>query len=268
MDTSEALGAGVYGKVLVVTHRGRQYAAKRYRSDFITPDTLEMRFTQKILSLRLNHRNIVSMLGVCRLKGTRERVVVMERFHQSLESIASGEKKELVQLKLETKISIISQIANGLVYLHGHGIIHCGIIPANIMLTVPECIAKISDYGNSLVKSISEVSEDFHMDQSKRCDYLPPEAFAGQISDKVDVFSFGHLLLFIILQQEPHPLKNHIKNVGGIRVGRTELERREDFVIAMLRGYNVPENLLRWTKSCLADEAVERPHISKFHDYI
>ena len=38
-------------------------------------------------------------------------------------------------------------------------------------------------------------------------DYMPPEALeCGVYDQKLDVFSFGHLAIYTIIQHSPHPL--------------------------------------------------------------
>ena len=256
--SSESLGMGLYGEVLVVEHNGRKYAAKEYSRRFINPEDLKEKFTDKIL--RLRHANIVSLLGVCCIRGTYRWVVVMEIFPQSLEAVC---KDERVELDPRRKLSILSQVAEGLTYLHDHQVTHSDLIPSNILQTEPDYTARISDYGNSLVRPISTACTEHRHDHTHLGDYLPPDAYEGEITDKVDVFAFGHLSLYVVLRRKPHPLKNPIYKLNGKLAARTEVERREDF----LEMRTQPIGVLEWTKMCLADEPAERPLIGKFSSY-
>ena len=257
--SSEIIGMGLYGEVLVVEHNSRKYAAKEYSRRFIDPEDLKETFTDKIL--RLRHANIVSLFGVCCIRGTDRWVVVMEIFPQSLEAVCEDER---VELDPRRKLSILSQVAEGLAYLHNHQVIHGDLIPSNILLTEPDYTARISDYGNFLVRPAC--TERRH-DHTHLGDYLPPEVYEGVITYKVDVFTFGHLSLYVVLRRKPHPLKKPAYKLNGKLVARTEVERREYFLEMRTQPIGVLKPLFEWTKMCLADEPEERPPIGKFSSY-
>ena len=255
------IGRGRYGEVWRVEHKGSCYAAKEYRSGFISPDELKEKFRQKMLNLK--DENVVRYLGICRIKDTMRSVVIMELLPKNLKSVCEEKRTELPP---GTKLSILGQVANGLAYLHSLNIIHCDLIPTNIlMLTEPEYTTKIADCGNSLAGPISTVGMGAHLDGAGVRDYLPPEALEGKISNEVDVFSFGHLSLYVILQHEPHPLKNPTYELKGQLTPRTEVERRQYYFseIKTVVSGNVLQSLVQWIKLCLSDEATERPKITQ-----
>ena len=255
----------MYGTVLGVEHKGSCYAAKEYHSGLIGSRELQEIFTQEMLSLK--HKNVVRYLGVCHIKDTERSVIVMEKFPKNLESICRRNEEEKTELQPETKLSILSQVADGLAYLHSQGIIHCDLIPTNILLlTEPEYTAKIADCGNSLVKPILDVRLEGRPEVAVARDYLSPEALEGEIIPEIDVFSFGHLTVYVILQREPHPLKNPTYKPKGKRIARTEVERREDFFDEMSTKVpgSVLEPLMEWAKKCLSNEASERPAMAQF----
>ena len=244
----------------MVEHGSRKYAGKEYCRRFVAPEDLKKKFTTSIL--RLNHPNIVSLLGVCKIRGTDRSVVVMEKFPQSLESVCEDKR---VELEPRRKLSILSHVADGLAYLHLHDVTHGDLIPSNVLLTVPDYTARISDYGNSLVRPISTACTEGRQDRTNLCDYLPPEAHEGEITNKVDVFAFGHLSLYVVLLRKPHPLKNQIYRLNRKLVPRTEVERRKDYFDEMCtKATGVLAPLFNWAKMCLADDAKERPQIKNF----
>jgi serine/threonine protein kinase len=241
------IGRGLYGEVWEVEHKGGSFAAKDYRSGL--SEELKEMFMQKMLSLK--HKSIVRYFGVCRMKDTNRFVVVMEKFPHSLKSLCQGQGGEKKELQPETKLLILGQVADGLAYLHSHNIIHGDLVPTNIlMLTVPEYMAKIADCGNSLVERISTACTKCRLAKPSLLDYLSPETVAGDISKESDVFSFGHLTLYVVLQHEPHPLLKSIEKRKSIT--RSEVERRRKYFDEMctnVRG-NVLEPLVEWTKLC------------------
>ena len=179
------LGMGLYGEIVEVKHNDRLYAGKKYR--IVTPEELKRNFEEKGL-LGLKHENIVTYCGICHVVGTDYSVVVMERLHQNLETFLENSRD--IDLEPQTQLSILAQIARGLAYLHSHSIIHCDLVPHNVLLTAEdEATVKITDYGNSYVKKIASVER--RQDHAYIFDYLPPEAFDGsEYDEKIDVFTW------------------------------------------------------------------------------
>ena len=265
VDKTRNLGIGLYGEIFEVKHKGEEYAAKEYRNGLITPEELKRRFTEGLIGLK--HTNIVPYYGVCTISGSTRLVVVMERLHSNLATLFEDmNKKQEKDLEPPRKLSILCDVAGGLAYLHSRGIVHSDLVPRNVLLT-SELTAKIADYGNARVKEM--VNIEGRPTDAIRFDYLPPEVMCMEGSehkydDKVDVFSFGHLSIYIVLQEQPHPLANPTYRINGKPKARSELERRQKFIDRMklkISG-NVLQPLLEWTKKCLDDEAENRPRIT------
>ena len=129
------------------------------------------------------------------------------------------------------KLSFLTGIADGLSYLHSKGVIHRNLTATNILLD-RDLVAKISDFGNSAIVDIEPTS---HL-QTKSCvpgtlSYMPPEACDKPSRYNNDVFSFGHLSLFVVTEQQMDtllPFKDR-KVPGGI-AGRSEVKRRREYI--------------------------------------
>ena len=258
LDLSKSLGRGLYGEVWEV--KGQCYAAKEYHTPFIKADKLKIKFSEELLSLKLKHENIVTYCGVARITGTKRTVVVMERVHQNLKAVLEGQR----ELEPAKKLSILSNVADGLAYLHSKDIVHCDLVPNNVLLT-RELTAKVTDYGNVLVREISETAGCPKAGRLK--DYLPQEALEGRdCTPSLDAFSFGHLSIYTMLQRQPHPLKGYYFKQNGELVARTEVERREDYIDEMQKNISggLLEPLLTWTIQCLDDDPDARPQLREF----
>ena len=107
-------------------------------------------------------------------------------------------------LPISLKCSVLEDVASGLLYLHKRNppVIHRDLTAKNILLT-SHLAAKIADMGNShiidmkpgrLAKTLSKLPGTLV--------YMPPEALDDRHSygPPLDVFSFGHLALFTVLQ--------------------------------------------------------------------
>lgn len=102
-------------------------------------------------------------------------------------------------IPLILKYSILRDIARGLAYLHPQ-VIHRDLSAKNVLLT-PFFSAKICDFGNSLSSDLNGRLQRLTPYPGKRV-YMPPEALIEPfIYDcSMDIFSFGHLALFTMIQ--------------------------------------------------------------------
>ena len=143
----------------------------------------------------LRHPNIVQFLGVCFLRDLPLPMIVTEKLegnlHDLLETVAN--------IPMTLKQLLLEDVARGLHYLHSFNpaITHGALTARNVLYT-SSLAAKISDIGNcQLVKFQSrQLAQDLSLETLS---YMPSDA-ASQSSPKQDVFSFGHLALFILTQ--------------------------------------------------------------------
>ena len=148
----------------------------------------------------LRHPNITLFLGVCFLPNCQLPVLVMERLEGSLDDLL-----EMVpNIPLALKRSILEDVSRGLLYLHKHTpqIIHRDLTAKNVLLTA-SFVAKITDFGNSRIVNLQpgQLARTLSRLPGTML-YMPPEALeaSSRYGPSLDVFSFGHLSLFVGLQ--------------------------------------------------------------------
>ncbi|KAJ0966051.1 hypothetical protein J5N97_027189 [Dioscorea zingiberensis] len=191
------LGEGGFGPVYKGKFSGGQEIAVK-RLSTSSGQGLEEFKNEVILIAKLQHRNLVRLLGCCIQEG--EKILVYEYMpHKSLDYFLF-EPSRGAQLDWSKRLNIIFGIAHGLLYLHKHSrlrIIHRDLKASNILLDEEFC-PKISDFGTARIFSSNET-------QAKTTrvvgtyGYMSPEyASKGIFSIKSDVFSFGVLLLEIV----------------------------------------------------------------------
>ncbi|KAI8567461.1 hypothetical protein RHMOL_Rhmol02G0123600 [Rhododendron molle] len=196
-SNSNMLGRGGFGSVYKgKLPNGQEIAVKRLDG---CSEQGEGEFKNEIvLMARLQHRNLVRLLGFC-FEG-KERLLIYEFLpNASLDRFIFDPIKRLL-LNWDTRYKIIVGMAHGLVYLHQDSqlrIIHHDLKAANVLLD-GDMNPKIADFGMARL---------FVVDQSKgvtkrivgTIGYMPPEyAKLGRFSVKTDVFSFGVLILEIV----------------------------------------------------------------------
>lgn len=155
----------------------------------------EKEFTAEVNSIsQIHHKNLVQLLGYCD-EGANRLLVYEFMSNGSLANfLFSNPRPDWNQ-----RAQIAFGIARGLMYLHeecGIQIIHCDIKPQNILLD--DCFtAKISDFGLAKLLMTSQTQTTTSIKGTKG--YAAPEWFNNKpITAKVDVYSFGVLLLEII----------------------------------------------------------------------
>lgn len=261
--TGVELGHGAYADVLEVEYKGKKYAAKQYRQKYKNMEASNLikifGREHQILS-QIRHRNIVPYYGICQLATDSTTVIVMERMERNLSNFLEDQSN--VGITTTRKFQILYDVACGLNHLHMQNpvVIHRDLTATNVLLNSMG-VAKISDFGNSRVVDVLSTPELLTSNPGT-FDYMPPEALEGnQYNETLDIFSFGHLSIYVIIQHRPHPLLRPNYREGRQRIARTEIERRSkylDEVKAKLPGGEQHE-MYSIIINCLDDEPESRP---------
>ena len=204
---------------------------------------------------QLDHPNVIQFLGLHYKSDSDIPILVMECLPMSLTHYL--EQNEMITNHV--KKSILFDVSNGLLYLHTQtpAILHRDINADNVLLT-SNLQAKIADFG---VSRIFEPDPAKYYMKMSTCPgsilYMPPEALQSDYKetrddcDKLDVFSFGVLILHVYTQELPIPTGAFDEHNRP----RNEVQRRQHLLNKMEN-----HNMKQLAKDCLGNDPQSRPH--------
>ncbi|KAK8898040.1 hypothetical protein M9Y10_000300 [Tritrichomonas musculus] len=196
LNKLDLLGTGMSGRVYKV---GKEeiYVAKYLNTDngFDFEKFKYFMNEYEILTM-LNHPNIIKVYGFYNGDDETSPMILMEYCSNSLHD-------EIVNKRLNDyeKAIIVYQIVEGFKYVHFKNIIHRDVKAQNILINDNKTV-KICDFGFSKLMIPNEVSMSVCVGTFK---YMAPELFKSDThyTSKVDIYSFGILLYFIICGELP-----------------------------------------------------------------
>ncbi|WVZ96468.1 hypothetical protein U9M48_042105 [Paspalum notatum var. saurae] len=265
---SNKLGEGGFGAVYKgVLSEGQEIAVKRL-SLGSTQGLTELR-TELVLVAKLQHKNLVRLIGVCLEQD--EKLLVYEYMpNRSLDTILFDSQKSK-ELDWGKRIMIVNGVARGLQYLHEESqlkIVHRDLKPSNVLLD-SDYNPKISDFG---------LAKLFDLDQSQGITshiagtygYMAPEyAMHGQYSVKSDVFSLGVLILEMVTGRTNSSFNNSEQSVDLLSLvwEHWTMGTIEELLDPFLLGHHrAPSDqmakLVNIGLLCVQDSPADRPLIS------
>ena len=165
----------------------------------------------------------------------------------SLESAIADKTLENID-----KCRITLEIVLGMRYIHNHNFMHRDLKPSNILLS-KDCHVRNSDFGLAKEEGI-EISQTKGVGTLR---FMAPELLAQdedeelKYTNKVDVYSFGITLIYIITGS--YPKFNMKKAVNGVLP-------------------QIPESIVPWVRelilSCLSFEAENRPSFDQIFEIL
>ena len=253
-EMKEVIGKGKFGVVNLGIHKktGQQVAIKILNKENIkTPEDKELvRIEIGILKL-CHHPNIVRLLD--HLENNDYIYIVTEYIEGG--TLGQYFKKKKFNFSERQATSIMSQIANGVKYLHQYGIVHRDLKPDNIMITQQNefGVIKIMDFGLSKIVSPNERMVDGYGTLS----YVAPEVLLRTPYNKeVDIWSMGVILFYMLSGKLP--FRGHREQEVAEKIVYDELEFDEDDWET--RSQKVQDLI----SSCLQKKKEDRITIDKF----
>ncbi|KAG6626477.1 hypothetical protein CIPAW_15G051400 [Carya illinoinensis] len=224
---------------------------------------------------RINHMNLIEMWGYC-VEGKHRLLVYEYMEHGSLAQNLSSQA-----LDWEKRFDIAVGTAKGLAYLHEEcleWVLHCDVKPHNILLD-SNYQPKVADFGLSKLQNRNLENSSFSRIRGTR-GYMAPEWVCNlPITSKVDVYSYGIVVLEMVTGKGP-TRGVHAIDSGGLAEPKTLVtlvrEKRneaatmaswlEEIIDPVLEGNyekGKMETLVTVALQCLEEEKDARPSMSQ-----
>ena len=236
--TGAVLGRGSYGQVLEVDWHGTICAAKNVHEIFL--EGVSAAESQKVIGdferecqtwAQLRHPNVVQLLGVYFKKGLSSPILVLEKMDTTLSAYLEQHSKE--KFLILHKVSVLRQVAQSLSFLHNQNppLVHHDLSTNNILLCKWSLQAKITDFGMTRAISVATLTRRSSIKGTLA--FMAPEALREppKYDAKLDVFSFGNVVLSTLSHQWPTPeLATRYENDSEQLVALNEFQRREHHI--------------------------------------
>ncbi|KAE9615763.1 hypothetical protein Lal_00017415 [Lupinus albus] len=268
------LGKGGFGTVYKgELHDGTMIAVKRMESGIVGEGEKGLtEFKSEIAVLtKVRHRHLVALLGHC-LDGN-EKLLVYEYMPQGTLSEHLFDRKGdngSKPLDWKRRLIIALDVARGVEYLHSLAqqiFIHRDLKPSNILLG-DDMRAKVSDFG--LVRLAPEGQASFETRLAGTFGYLAPEyAVTGRVTTKVDVYSYGVILMEMITGRKSIDNSQPEENIHLVTWFRRMILNKDSFEKIIDPAIDVDEEALDSFRTvaelaghCCAREPYQRPDMS------
>ena len=197
--TEEVIGIGGWGEVKVGVFRGTRVAVKCLHRLILSQFNLALFSREMDIASRICHPNLLQFIGATRVGNP---MILAELMPTSLR-----EEMTIKPLTRPQILSISRDVTSALNYLHlrrPEAILHRDVASPNVLLE-PLCNdrwkAKLSDYGSANLQH--KISSTVGPGNPA---YAAPESrYPNDHSPAMDVYSFGVLLLEMVVHQPPPP---------------------------------------------------------------
>jgi serine/threonine protein kinase len=265
------LGRGAYGDVWLAEeiHVGGRLVALKTLKSAGGPEAASqlaaLRREAGILG-RLSHRNIVPVYAWRESPtnpGFRHCLVLRYVAGGSLDR-----RLEAGPLPWEEAARFVADVAEGLLHVHERGIIHRDIKPANILLSplapggrgvggegIEEAL--LTDFG--IAGRLGQAGGPAGTPR-----FMAPEAFIGEISPKMDVFSLAATLYRLVTDAYPFPLPPGTKRIDSQTVADLLEQIERGLPDPDPRCAGLPQPLERLIRAGLAADSEQRPDLALF----
>ncbi|KAI7730788.1 hypothetical protein M8C21_013742 [Ambrosia artemisiifolia] len=213
-DPKYIVGVGGFGTVYKAELLSEVCAVKKFHESEDNKMYNLKSFEAEIRALtELRHQNIVKLYGFC--LHPRHMFLVYEFMVGGSLRMVLCDKERVVDFDWEKRLAVVNGVANALCYMHhncSQTIIH-GDLSSNNVLLDSDWVAHVSDFGTARVLDPDSSNKTTFIGT---IGYVPPElAYTMKVSEKCDVYSFGVIIIEVIMGKHPGDFLNSLRDMNG-----------------------------------------------------
>ena len=260
LEILEKLGEGTFGTVHACSFKATPCAVKQLREDRESSAALLADMLQEHDTMMgLRHPNVVLMLGIATDNVQRVGIVLELLEISLLELLHSTAEYREYRTWRASLLSIASDVAKGVAYLHFNNVLHRNLKPGNVLLS-DSWVAKVADFGSSAKGKPGSAAEGEGIHGTPP--YMAPEVARGEAHSKaLDVWSFGCLLVHMATLRPPYYALKCKTAMDIVRV----VQRGDVSPVQVLlddaerRQFKCPASILALAKQCCQRDPKQRP---------
>ena len=259
LEVKKPIGSGNFAEVFAGVYKGRNCAVKKQK----LMDEFHAKYIVSEISIlkETNPPNLLAYIASC-YKEAEEIVYIVT------ELLSGGDLREYVLNESSNgnfpskspgwnfRTTVIKELASGLEYLHGNGLMHRDVKTDNVILKpgVPPT-AVWCDFG--FARKLERTRSAQELNRMTICgtdEFMSPELmFDMEYSFSSDIFSFGVLIAEVVSGKEPSNEASHLVRSPCDGFTFAEEELRASMPM------NAPFSLVELCVQCCADEPDDRP---------
>jgi serine/threonine protein kinase len=263
LEMAEKLGEGTFGTVHACSFKATPCAVKQLREDKESSvQLLADMLREHDAMMGLRHPNVVLMLGIATDHVQRVGIVLELLEISLLELLHGGAEYKEYRTWRASLLSIASDVAKGVAYLHFNNVLHRDLKPGNVLLA-DSWVAKVADFGSSANGKTSATASGGDEALHGTPPYMSPEVARGENNQTaaLDVWSFGCLLVHLGTLRPPYYALKCKRAMDIVRV----VQRGDVSPVQVLlddterREYKCPASIVALAKQCCHREPTQRP---------
>jgi len=253
----DQLGTGAFGVVYKCTFQATKCAIKKLHAKDAKSEFLAKALMDEFhVMTTLRHPNVLLTLGIAEDAAEGTKGIVMELMEASLADVLQLEVFQQYASWDGSLLSIASDVANGMAYIHFNNMLHRDLKPGNVLLDA-QWVAKVADFGTSF-DAAEKAAGSSGGDIQGTPPYMAPEIVKMGVYDKpVDVWAYGCMLAHMGTKRPPYSWLTYIETpkqlIEVVRVGEySPLE-------LLLESTTTPDAIKELAKKCCERSSITRP---------
>ena len=176
-------------RVFTANFHGKKVIVKTLKKEFVDDAACQASLKQEFeTTSMLDNKYIRKVMDFVHVEGLGDSIIF-----EYIDGKTLAEHVRVGTLSEKQVKGILTEICDGLYYMHRNGLVHCNLSPENVMVTANDYRVKIIDIG------IPETRLDADRELLiKEMEFVAPEIIKGEdIDSRADIYSLGKIMEFI-----------------------------------------------------------------------